>query len=68
MTDQELNASIKSRGRPATGKGQTIGVRMHDDLLAPIDAYAAKIGENSRPEAIRRILKEWLAEKGYLPR
>lgn len=59
-------AEKKKRGPAPTGKGQTIGVRMHDDLLEPIDAYAKSIGEGSRPEAIRRILKDWLVQQGFI--
>jgi hypothetical protein len=48
----------KKRGRPATGHGQTIGVRCHDDLLASVDAWAAKEDdEPTRPEAIRRLVE-----------
>ncbi len=66
MTDQLKNDNRKSRGRPATGQGQMLGVRLHDDLLVPLDNYIAKSGADaSRPEAIRRILKEWLRGKGY---
>lgn len=71
MSTQEKNASIKSRGRPATGKGQQVVTRLHDDLLGPLDAFAADTGGNpdapiGRPEAIRRILKDWLIGNGYL--
>lgn len=35
-----------------------IGLRLHDDLLDPLDAFiAAEPDAPSRPEAIRRILK-----------
>lgn len=67
MTDQQNNDNKKSRGRPATGIGQMLGVRLHDDLLKPLDAV---IGDEpdmpSRPEMIRRIIKEWLIGRGYL--
>jgi hypothetical protein len=46
----------KKRGRPATGRGQTVGVRCHDDLIASIDAWAAQQDDApTRPEAIRRL-------------
>ncbi|RZF65864.1 ribbon-helix-helix protein, CopG family [Sphingomonas populi] len=48
---------IKSRGRPATGKGAPITVRLQPDLLATVDAWiAAQPGGLSRPEAIRQIV------------
>jgi hypothetical protein len=49
----------KSRGRPkTTGTGTLIGVRLQDDALAKLDAWAAKQdGELSRPEAIRRLVE-----------
>ena len=58
MSGQGKNASTKSRGRPATGKGQTIGVRLQPDLLAKIDALRAEHDPPpSRPEAIRQIIE-----------
>lgn len=54
----------KRRGRPATGKGLTIGVRLQPDLLAWVDAERAKIEpEPSRPEMIRLFLE---ARRGRL--
>jgi hypothetical protein len=71
MTDQQLNASKKSRGRPATGQGLQIVTRVHDDLLAPLDAFAANQAANpdapiGRPEAVRRIIRDWLIVHRYL--
>lgn len=51
-------------GPKPTGKGHLIGVRLQDDLLHSLDANIGT-GE-TRPEAIRRILREWLATNGYL--
>lgn len=49
----------KRRGRPATGKGLTIGVRLQPDLLAWVDAERAKLDpEPSRPEFIRILLEQ----------
>lgn len=46
------------RGRPATGRGQTIGVRLHPDLLAWVDTERAKLTpEPSRPEFIRSLIE-----------
>ena len=61
MKTQEKNASTKRRGRPATGRGTTIGVRIHDDQLQKIDAWATDQPDHpSRPEAIRRLVEKAL--------
>lgn len=57
----------KRRGPAPTGKGTQIQVRIHDDLLIPLDKFAAEQDDKSRPEAIRRILRDWLIGNGYLP-
>jgi Arc/MetJ-type ribon-helix-helix transcriptional regulator len=37
------------------------------DVLSMLDAANEnELGEPSRPEAIRRILRDWLTERGYL--
>lgn len=59
MSDQEINDSTKRRGRPATGKGVQVVVRMQPDMLDWLDSERAKLDpEPSRPEMIRRILEE----------
>jgi len=60
----------KKRGRPATGRGQTIGVRIHDATLAPLDAWigAQPDPKPTRPEAIRIALHDWLTGLGMLKR
>lgn len=63
MTMQQKNGT-KKRGRPAIGQGAQIQVRLQPDLLALLDA--AIVDNETRPEAIRRILTDWLSEKGYL--
>lgn len=56
MTEQEKRLA-KKRGRPATGRGQTIGVRMLPAQLAALDAWIAKQPKRvSRPEAIRAMV------------
>jgi hypothetical protein len=49
----------RSRGRPKTGIGPNIGLRLYPELDAALDAWIAKQPEPkpSRPEAIRRILR-----------
>jgi hypothetical protein len=46
-------------GRPATGKGVHVGVRIQPDDLVAIDEWAAENG-CTRPEAIRRLTKAGL--------
>lgn len=66
-------SATKKIGRPATGVGTPIHVRVADDLLAGIDAYRAeqeaKIADPqtmSRPEALRRLAAEALIGMGLL--
>lgn len=57
MTEQE-KVLAKKRGRPATGRGQTIGVRLHPEQLAQLDAWIADQPQPiSRPEALREMLR-----------
>ena len=65
MAKQVKKASQKKRGRPATGRGSTIGVRMHEYSLARIDSW--RLGQPdvlTRPEAIRRLVENGLATAG----
>jgi hypothetical protein len=56
----------KKRGRPVTGQGVLIGVRLLPPNLSALDAWIADQPEPrpSRPEAIRFALREWLATIG----
>ena len=57
----------KKRGPAPTGKGEPVMTRLQDDLLNPLDAFREEQPDKpSRPEAIRRILKDWLIGAGYL--
>ncbi|WP_273303738.1 ribbon-helix-helix domain-containing protein [Sphingomonas ursincola] len=52
-----IRATTKRKGRPATGKGVPISVRLQPDQLAALDAWIeAQGGGISRPEAVRRII------------
>jgi hypothetical protein len=53
MTEQEKTLA-KKLGRPATGQGQTIGVRLHPPEIAALDAIR---GTTTRAAAIRQIVK-----------
>lgn len=49
----------KKIGRPATGIGKPITVRLSETDLAALDSWIdAQDDQPSRPEAIRRILKD----------
>jgi hypothetical protein len=58
MARQAKVLAQKRRGRPATGKGFTIGVRVQPDQLAILDAWigAQPEPQPSRPEAIRQLM------------
>jgi len=61
MIKQDKNGT-KKRGRPKIGQGTQIQVRLQPDLLALVDANCKD--NETRPEAIRRILKEHLSDIG----
>jgi hypothetical protein len=55
----------RGRGRPRTGIGKPVGLRLYPDLEQQIDAWASKqVDKPGRPEAIRRLLELALAIKG----
>jgi len=68
MNDSKtINVKHKKRGRPATGKTPIIGVRIEPDIIEAVEQYRlGKDPEINQSEAIRRILREWLAKNGYL--
>lgn len=48
----------KNRGRPATGRGETTGVRLHPPDIEAIDEWRRTQSDlPSRPEAIRRLVE-----------
>lgn len=55
----------KSMGRPRTGIGQLIGVRLQPDHLGKLDKWIAQQPDPkpSRPEAIRRLVEKGLKEQ-----
>jgi hypothetical protein len=54
----------KKGGRPATGRDPVRAIRLSDDFLAKVDAWAAKQGdEPGRSEAIRRLVELGLKVK-----
>jgi hypothetical protein len=61
---RSISATKKSkRGRPATGKGEPVQVRLQPSQIAAVDAWIEAQGDPkpSRPEAIRRLIDEGLA-------
>jgi hypothetical protein len=61
MNGQEKRSSQKKRGRPATGRGILLGVRLQPELLAQIDHYIQDENASmSRQVAIRRLIERAL--------
>jgi hypothetical protein len=55
---KSINVIKKSRGRPATGQGTLIGVRLQPSHLKALDAWIAKQDASlTRPEAIRAMME-----------
>lgn len=68
VTVQETVRRPGSRGPLPTGRGKQIGVRMHDNMLEPLDKWVSLQREKpSRSEAIRFILKDWFIAQGLMP-
>lgn len=59
MADTIDDIKKRGRGRPRTGIGPIIGLRLHPDLDADLDAWIAKQPPPtpSKPAAIRQLLK-----------
>ena len=58
-------ATPKRRGRPATGKAPTRTLRLTDEFIAKVDAWAVlQSDEPVRSEAIRRLVELGLKAKG----
>ena len=57
-----ITGTIKRRGRPATGRGESIIVRLQPNQLAALDQWIEGQEEPrpSRPEAIRQLLAKIL--------
>ncbi|WP_234710784.1 CopG family transcriptional regulator [Sinorhizobium meliloti] len=55
----------QKRGRPATGKGTPVQVRLQPELLEILDKLAAEIG-STRPEALRYVFSHWAESYGYI--
>jgi hypothetical protein len=59
----------RGRGRPVTGIGRTLGLRLYPDIEAGLDAWirAQPKPRPSKPKAIRTLLRlaldQWRAEQ-----
>jgi hypothetical protein len=62
---REEKPITKKRGRPATGLGQMIGVRLQPPSLDTLDAWIGSQPDPkpTRPEAIRRLLERALGDE-----
>lgn len=61
-----MSSKIIRPGRPPVDS-ERVDTRLTRDLLDGIEAFAsAEDDKPKRPEAIRRILRDWLQSKGYL--
>ena len=57
MVAARQNDTKKKMGRPATGQGTPIMVRLQPDQLAVVDKWAEDNGGLTRPEAVRRLIE-----------
>jgi hypothetical protein len=59
--NKSINVIKKGRGRPATGQGTLIGVRLQPSQLKALDAWIDKQDASlTRPEAIRAMMETML--------
>jgi len=59
------NRKKRGRGRPRTGIGSPVGLRLYPDLERRLDEWAKRQTDKpGRPEAIRRLVEQALAGKG----
>lgn len=66
MTDAINDIKKSRRGRPATGQGTPVLVRLQPDLLEVLDRFAGELGK-SRPEAMRAAFSQWAGSAGFVP-
>ena len=58
------NRKKRGRGRPRTGIGKPVGLRLYPELERRVDQWASRQpDEPGRPEAIRRLIEIALAAK-----
>lgn len=64
----EKNSPKRRRGRPATGSGDVIGLRLQPELQEALEQWMIGQKELSltKQEAIRRLLRATLIDRGHL--
>jgi hypothetical protein len=62
---KSINVIKKARGRPATGQGTLLGVRLQPSLLEALDSWISKQKQPNltRPEAVRQLIDAALTTK-----
>ena len=60
MKSKSKKAKSKKKGRPATGTDSLVGVRLPDEMIRQVDAWAKREDIASRSEAIRRLVHQSL--------
>lgn len=57
----------RKMGRPSVDT-HPVTIRMTSEMIAAMDDARRQISDlPTRPELIRRVMAEWLAQKGHLP-
>lgn len=58
------NKKKRGRGRPTTGIGKPVGLRLYPELEAKIDVWRSRQEDHpGRPEAIRRLIEQALKKR-----
>jgi hypothetical protein len=66
---RSIPVNKKTRGRPKTGIGPVVGVRLYPEMESQLDAWIKRQDdEPSRPEAIRRLVQVGLDADTAKPR
>jgi metal-responsive CopG/Arc/MetJ family transcriptional regulator len=59
--------SATDNRNPPEPDAEKVSVALEHDLLAGIEAYSSTQKDSpSRPDAVRRILREWLQSNGFI--
>ena len=54
-------AKRKKRGPPSTGRTLIVGFRLDAVIMSKVDAFASKLGHETRTAAIRHLIERGLA-------
>src|SRR5690349_16807656 len=65
---KSITVKPKKRGRPATGRDPSIGIRLSREMIRQIDEWSKRSGTETRSEAIRRLVALGLAGSQPTPR